>query len=371
MSLLTIPNVFVTGTVINAAPFNVNFNAIAAVINGGIDNTNIGASGIYASQITNVSGATATFTGLGAPPWTFTNTFGSSVLQVQSAANATGNTLGVFMGTGQTANGLLIQTGGVVTGNLVTMNNSAGGLFEILATAATVITSGTTTATPLTVNMAASQSVPGLLINGAASISGNLLEVDLTSGGAKVLQFNPGGQLVLAGGSGSSVFVSGLASFSAPNNANSPTVTAAGDVVSQRSPSLGILWMGGATDAGNINYNFNVASAIALRNSAGYAPVSGGTYTPASDRSLKANIVPIPHGLDVAMKLQPSAFTWKSNGLPGLGFIAQEIEALMPELITTDNEGIKGVNYDGIIPVLAQALQDFYAEFSAYKAAHP
>lgn len=60
MSILTIPNTFVTGAVIQAAPFNANFTAIQTW-SSNIDNTNLGALGIYASQIIPTTGAQATF----------------------------------------------------------------------------------------------------------------------------------------------------------------------------------------------------------------------------------------------------------------------------------------------------------------------
>ncbi len=63
MSILTIPNTFVTGAVIQAAPFNSNFTAVATAVNN-IDNTNLGALGIYASQIIPTSAAQALVGGL-------------------------------------------------------------------------------------------------------------------------------------------------------------------------------------------------------------------------------------------------------------------------------------------------------------------
>ena len=41
-----------------------------------------------------------------------------------------------------------------------------------------------------------------------------------------------------------------------------------------------------------------------------------------------------------------------------LGVIAQEIEAIYPELITTNEQGYKMVNYTGLIPVLLQAIKE-------------
>lgn len=63
MSTLVIPNTFVTGTTIESAPFNSNFAAIQTW-SSNIDNTNLGALGIYASQIIPTSAAQALVGGL-------------------------------------------------------------------------------------------------------------------------------------------------------------------------------------------------------------------------------------------------------------------------------------------------------------------
>jgi hypothetical protein len=52
----------VTGTTINAAPFNTNFSAVATAVNS-IDNSNIGAAGLFASQLLPTTAAQATFGG--------------------------------------------------------------------------------------------------------------------------------------------------------------------------------------------------------------------------------------------------------------------------------------------------------------------
>ena len=63
MSILIIPNTLREGATINAAPFNGNFTAVATAVNN-IDNTNLGALGIYASQIIPTSAAQALVGGL-------------------------------------------------------------------------------------------------------------------------------------------------------------------------------------------------------------------------------------------------------------------------------------------------------------------
>ncbi len=99
----------------------------------------------------------------------------------------------------------------------------------------------------------------------------------------------------------------------------------------------------------------------------GYAPVRGGVYTNASDRRWKKDIRPVGYGLAAAMVLKPSAFTWKATGKRDLGFIAQDVQKVLPELVTADKRGYLGMNYSGVIPVLTRAIQEQQAEIEKLK----
>ncbi|MBO4371510.1 MAG: tail fiber domain-containing protein [Bacteroidales bacterium] len=99
-----------------------------------------------------------------------------------------------------------------------------------------------------------------------------------------------------------------------------------------------------------------------------------GTVTP-SDRRLKTNITPLEKSLDKVMKLNGVTFNWdksvkrNANASTALqyGFIAQEIEKVIPELVTEGSDGYKTVNYMGVIPVLTQAIQEQQQEIEQLK----
>ena len=100
---------------------------------------------------------------------------------------------------------------------------------------------------------------------------------------------------------------------------------------------------------------------------------SGGS--PSSDRKLKENIEDITYGLDTVKQLQPRKFDWKGEDIPAdekasIGFIAQEVESLIPEVVneTThpDDPGdgsrnIKRLNYSAMTSVLVKAIQELEA----------
>lgn len=82
------------------------------------------------------------------------------------------------------------------------------------------------------------------------------------------------------------------------------------------------------------------------------------TNTNPSDRNLKENIVSIGNSMDKVMALNPVTFTWKSDGAMGIGFIAQEVEEVIPELVNTNDDGTKGIYSLEMIPYLVKALQE-------------
>lgn len=88
-----------------------------------------------------------------------------------------------------------------------------------------------------------------------------------------------------------------------------------------------------------------------------------------SDRRLKENITPIENALDKVHEIQGVEFDWKPlqeeevrtvHGNTGhdIGVIAQEIESILPEAVTTRENGYKAVRYEKIVPLLIQAVKE-------------
>jgi hypothetical protein len=89
---------------------------------------------------------------------------------------------------------------------------------------------------------------------------------------------------------------------------------------------------------------------------------SDGTFTTSSsDVRLKENIMNLDNSLDKVVQLQGVSFTWKSNPEYGsrIGFIAQEFEKVLPELVFTNEvDGYKGINYAEVSAVLVEAIKE-------------
>lgn len=115
-----------------------------------------------------------------------------------------------------------------------------------------------------------------------------------------------------------------------------------------------------------------------------------GFYGP-SDRKLKTDINNLQGGLDLVMKLRPVTYRYKQNEFPAMtlpggkqyGLIAQEVEEILPDLVMNnvnpariDSEGhetapsvdFKSMNYQELIPILVQAIQEQQTQIELQQA---
>lgn len=85
----------------------------------------------------------------------------------------------------------------------------------------------------------------------------------------------------------------------------------------------------------------------------------------ASDERLKEEIEDLPYGLDAVKKLRPKRY--KMNGKEQVGFLAQDVEKVIPEVTDTTPDGTKGIYYQNMVPILASAIQDLKSELDSVK----
>ena len=101
-----------------------------------------------------------------------------------------------------------------------------------------------------------------------------------------------------------------------------------------------------------------------------------------SDERAKKNIQGLNNGLSKITLLNPVSYDWKEekvmadslngiapsgpieNGVRQYGFLAQDVEKVMPDVVATDENGFKMVNYIAIIPVLVKAVQELQSTVS-------
>ena len=87
--------------------------------------------------------------------------------------------------------------------------------------------------------------------------------------------------------------------------------------------------------------------------------------------------MPLANSLEAVLSLRGVTYLWDEAAFPTgkkidterqIGFIAQEVEKVLPALVTTDAKGYKSVNYIGAIPVLVEAVKTLKKENDIMKA---
>ena len=92
------------------------------------------------------------------------------------------------------------------------------------------------------------------------------------------------------------------------------------------------------------------------------------SFISTSDRRLKKNIETI-NGLDAILRMRGVRFDWIKDGEPEIGLIAQEVEAVMPDLVVTNPEtGYKAVKYANIVSPLIESTKELYGMCEANEA---
>ena len=98
------------------------------------------------------------------------------------------------------------------------------------------------------------------------------------------------------------------------------------------------------------------------------------TYSTTSDYRLKENIAPMVGALEKVVQLKPVTYTWKADGSDGQGFIAHELQAVIPDAVVgekdavetyTDEEGneqtrikAQGIDTSFLVATLTAAIQE-------------
>ena len=133
----------------------------------------------------------------------------------------------------------------------------------------------------------------------------------------------------------------------------------------------------GARDAIDFNHNGTRVGYIQFDN-------TNTSYNTSSDYRLKENIVPMTGALDTVAALKPVTYKWKVDGSDGQGFIAHELQEIVPDCVTgekdavetyTDEEGIEqtrikpqGIDTSFLVATLTAAIQEQQALITSLTA---
>ena len=95
-----------------------------------------------------------------------------------------------------------------------------------------------------------------------------------------------------------------------------------------------------------------------------------GTIGSCSDIRYKKDITPLKLSLSNVLKIQGVNYFWRAGEFPQnkfnmekqIGFIAQDLEKIYPEMVITDDKGYKSVDYSRLTPVLVEAIKELNAK---------
>jgi hypothetical protein len=222
---------------------------------------------------------------------------------------------------------------------------SNGGTITLPSSTTTLIGRDTTDTLTNKTIAASGNTITGITninLSGSAGITNANLENSTISGvslGSNLASLSFGGFISATGSYNGSTAISVSVAATTANTANSIIV---------RSPSGD--FTAGSIDCANLTATFAVTAA---------------DINSTSDLNLKTNVNTIENPLDIVNSLRGVSFDWKINGKKSYGIIAQELEQILPDLVTTKDN--KSVNYNGLVGVLIQAVKELSVEVEELK----
>jgi len=103
---------------------------------------------------------------------------------------------------------------------------------------------------------------------------------------------------------------------------------------------------------------------------------TGTTYNSASDYRLKENVQPMTGALARVALLKPCTYTWKVNGSSGEGFIAHELQEVVPDAVNGVKDAVdadgnivpQSIDTSFLVATLTAAIQEQQALIAALQA---
>ncbi len=230
-------------------------------------------------------------------------------------------------------------------------------------------------------SVSGSQTLTNKTISGASNTLSNIANASLTNSSVTVTAgtgLSGGGAVSL--GSSVTLTNAGVTSnvagtgISVSGATGAVTITNTGVTSAVAGTGVGV---SGATGAVTISIGQAVATSSNVQfNSLGVGMAASATagridatndivaYS-SSDKRFKDNIKPIENSLEKISKISGNTFDWKEenkieHGYEGndVGVIAQEIEAVLPQLVQTRESGYKAVKYDKLVALLIEGIKE-------------
>ena len=133
------------------------------------------------------------------------------------------------------------------------------------------------------------------------------------------------------------------------------------------------------SEDGALQFKFRAAGAVktvelgagaglTLPNDSTYGVVKAHSMVTYSDETLKTNIQPLESALETVNKLQGVSYEWKSDGSNDLGFIAQDVNKVVPQIVYGTDDGDLGLDYSKLTSILVEAVKEQQAQINDLKS---
>jgi hypothetical protein len=205
-----------------------------------------------------------------------------------------------------------------------------------------------------------STSANGLNLN-ASNASGN---ISLLIGGSQAVKITSGRRMLLATDTDTGAVINVSGSYMG-YPVSIEAQPGGGQLALTRGGAVGEFYMGGTT-GGTTELYVRSGGSVGVRLDAG-----AGTWANVSDIRLKDIEKPIENAVQSLQGLQTIYYSWKASQDKKLylGLIAQEVEAVFPEIVSESSiDGMKGVKYTELIPVLIKAIQEQQTQIEELKS---
>jgi hypothetical protein len=251
-------------------------------------------------------------------------------------------------------NGLTLSTG-IVSSSAQTIANLPTGVVSGSAQTIANLPTGTVSGSSQ-ITYASISSIPGGIVSGSSQItyaSISSIPSGIVSGSSQVSLGSASGNIALATQTTGDYVASLVASTG---------VTITNNSGENATPSIAI----GQEVATSSNVQFNsLGVGMAASATAGRIDASGDVVAySTSDKNFKENITPIENPIEKIRMISGNTYDWKADmkefhGFEGndVGVIAQEIEAVLPQLVTTRETGYKAVKYDKLVALLIEGMK--------------
>lgn len=159
------------------------------------------------------------------------------------------------------------------------------------------------------------------------------------------------------------------------NCVNNPSTSTVGGAFVPGVSTSGLpTWMSSTGTTGNAEhaYFYNPNGLVGFIRTNG----STTTYSTSSDYRLKENIAPMTGALATVAQLKPVTYKWKVDGSDGQGFIAHELQAVVPDCVSGEKDAVdadgnpkhQGIDTSFLVATLTAAIQEQQAIINDLKS---